>query len=240
MNPLVRAFHRLERSLYSREAYRARWIRRHYDPFRARMRQQIFSSIAVFCYHNQPIEGWYFEFGCHKGRTMRAAWDAFHALYDFTYVAFDSFEGLPELEGIDRMPIWKKGDLKTSEEEFIKTVVGHGMPREKLITVKGFYDSSLTPQLQARFLPTKAAVIYIDCDLYASSVPVLEFVRALLQPGTVMVFDDWFCFRGDPERGQRRAFREFQQRYPDLHWQPFLQTNEVHAFIFLGEGAASA
>lgn len=216
------------------DAQRAEWMERVYEPFREQARREIFLRLAVFCYQNRPAGDYYFEFGCHRARTLRAAWDSFHALFDLTYVAFDSFAGLPEVAGIDQHPLWNEGDLHTTEEELVRTVVAHGMPREKLITVKGFYDRSLTPELQARLLPRKAAVIYLDCDLYASTVPVLEFVRPFLARGTVIVFDDWFCFQGDPGRGERLAFREFRERHPDLVFQDFFATSEVKAFIYLG------
>ena len=93
------------------------------------------------------------------------AFDAFRHLHDWTYVAFDSFKGLPDVSEADRQEIWKKGKLKTSEEDFIRKVTRHGIPKEKLITVKGFYDTSLTDELTSRLLPTKAAVIYVDCDM---------------------------------------------------------------------------
>ena len=103
--------------------------------------------------------------------------------------------------------------------------------RERLRTVRGFYDRSLTPELAARLRPKKAAVVYIDCDLYESTVPVLAFVREFLQPGTVIVFDDWNCFLGDPERGERRAWAEFTARYPELRFVPFMSTAEAQSFI---------
>jgi hypothetical protein len=215
--------------------YLESWMDREYHPFRARMRKSLFMSLAVYCNHNRPLDGYYMEFGSHTARTMRLAWDAFHALFDWTYVSFDSFAGLPEISAVDRMEIWRQGSLSTSEEEFIRLVVEHGMPREKLVTIKGFYEQTLTAELAGRLLPTRAAVIYVDCDLYSSTVPVLEFARQFLQRGTVLVFDDWFCFYGDPERGERRAFREFRDRHPELVFQEFVHTNEAQAFIFLGE-----
>jgi hypothetical protein len=220
--------------LFSQEQLRERWMESEYDAFRAESRRRIFLSIAVFCHQNQPIDGYYFEFGCHKARTMRMAWDAFHVIHDWRYVAFDSFEGLPEVADIDRSPIWKKGDLKTTEREFVHALVKYGMPRRKLATVKGFYSESLTDELKERLLPHQAAVVYIDCDLYKSASCVLHFVKDFLQRGTVIVFDDWFCFCGDPEKGERRAFREFLEQNPDLLFQDFIQTNEAKAFIFLG------
>jgi len=211
------------------------WILGPHESFRARARHDVFMSISIFCFHNQPIDGYYFEFGCHKARTMRLAWDTFHSLYDWTFVAFDSFEGLPEMDAADSMPIWKKGDLKTSETDFVNLVTQHGMPRERLKTVKGFYNESLTPALRDELLPQKAAVVYIDCDLYSSTITALNFAKDFLQTGTVLVFDDWFCFYGDPAKGERRAFAEFRERNPELIFEDYIQTNEAKAFICLGK-----
>jgi O-methyltransferase len=224
----------LQNRFRSEEERKQQWLWGPHEAFRAQARIGIFMSISVFCYHNQIMDGYYFEFGCHRARTMRHAWDAFHALYNWTYVAFDSFEGLPEMDALDSAPLWKKGDLKTTEDDFVNTVIKHGMPREKLKTVKGFYQDSLTPDLKQELLPKKAAVVYIDCDLYSSTVCALKFAKEFLQKGTVLVFDDWFCFYGDPEKGERRAFAEFCEQNPGLIFEDYIQTNEAKAFIYLG------
>jgi hypothetical protein len=205
------------------------------ETFRDHQREYIFSCIARFCYLNSLNEGYYFEFGCHKARTMRLAWERTGALFNWTYVGFDSFAGLPEIPEIDRSPAWKAGALATSEEEFLAIIDEVRMPRERLRTVQGFYDQSLTPALAESLLPRKAAVIFVDCDLYSSTVPVLAFAKPFLHPGTIIVFDDWFCFYGDPERGERRAWTEFRRANPRLRFTEFVQTNEAHSFICLGE-----
>jgi O-methyltransferase len=206
-----------------------------HETFRDLQREYIFLSIARFCSLNSLRDGYYFEFGCHKARTMCLAWEQTGALFDWMYVGFDSFAGLPEISEIDRQPIWKQGTAATSETDFIAITRGAGMPPERLRTVKGFYDQSLTAALAETLLPKKAAVIFIDCDLYRSTVPVLAFAKPFLRPGTVIIFDDWFCFYGDPDRGERRAWREFRRANPSLRFTEFVQSNEAHAFIYLGE-----
>jgi hypothetical protein len=166
---------------------------------------------------------------------MRLAWEHFDEVFDWTYVAFDSFEGLPEIPPIDANPMWEKGKCATTEEELRAIVKSVGMPRDRLITVKGFYDQSLTPEIADQLLPQKAAVVYIDCDLYTSTVPVLKFVKRFLQKGTVIAFDDWFCLHADPERGQRRAWAEFCRENPKMRVVDFIGTGEAQAFIHLGE-----
>lgn len=219
---------------------RRRWLSEDYLEFAMAQRERIFIAASRFAHINRPISGYYFEFGCHGANTMRMAWKHTRHLHDWTFVGFDSFEGLPEIGAADKQTIWEKGRLATSEADFVKRVTAAGMPRERLKTVRGFYDDSLTPELKAQLLPGKAAMIYVDCDLYQSTVPVLRFIRDFLQPGTVIVFDDWFCFHGDPMRGEQRAWKEFTAANPDLRFAEFVQTSEAKAFIHLGPAPESA
>ena len=62
----------------------------------------------------------------------------------------------------------------------------------------------------------------IDCDLYSSTVSVLDFLDNLLQDGSILMFDDWNCFGKSDERGERRAFREFLARHPIWRADPFV------------------
>ena len=56
----------------------------------------------------------------------------------------------------------------------------------------------------------------IDCDLYESTVPVLDFLTDLVGQGTVLIFHDWFRFKGRPDCGEQRACREWLARNPQL------------------------
>ena len=49
------------------------------------------------------------------------------------------------------------------------------MPNSRLKTIKGFYEKSLNKKLALKF-KKKATIIYIDCDLYKSTVPILKFI----------------------------------------------------------------
>lgn len=135
---------------------KGRWIRREYCQFGQDQRDFVFMSIARFLHINRPVPGYYFEFGCNEANTIRKAWDHFQHLFDFTYVGFDSFEGLPAIAEADQQLIWKRGKLAFAEERFIRRVRGHGVPAGKLRTVKGFYDVSLTRKLKDSLLPARA------------------------------------------------------------------------------------
>jgi O-methyltransferase len=211
---------------------RNRWIKKYYGKVTQWDKESIFIYLARFMQINRPPQKYYMEFGCHSGATTRYAWKHFRWLFDLTYIAFDSFEGLPDIPEFDRQEIWEKGKLKTEEGEFVQIVTKKdGIPRDKLITVKGFYEDSLTEELKFKFLPGKAAVIYVDCDLYSSTVPVLEFCKDFLAVGTVITFDDWNCFNADPKRGERLAFSEFLDKHPQFQFEELLATSEGKAFV---------
>lgn len=212
------------------EILHRRWVRREYNAHTDRLRRDVFMSIAAYAHVNRPIKGYYFEFGCHGAHTFRMAWDAFRRLFDWEFVAFDSFEGLPEIGDRDKQEIWQQGGLRTPAYDFVRTCHCHGIPANRFRIVQGFYDKTLNSHTATQ-LPHKAAVVYIDCDLYQSAVPVLEFCRPFLQKGTVIVFDDWACFMCDPAFGERRAWHEFRERYPALKFEPFLLNGFQAAFI---------
>jgi hypothetical protein len=215
------------------------WLAQCYTPFEQECRERFYLAATNFMFSNLCeglSSGYYFEFGCHKARTMRYAWKHTQHNFAFTYVGFDSFEGLPEIDPVDQMAGWRKGFFAMSEEDFTRTVRNAGMPPDRLVTVKGFYDKTLTPELADRFLPRKASIIYVDCDLYRSTVPVLAFIRPFLQVGTVIAFDDWNCYLANPGRGQRLAWREFLEANPELRFESFYWTHMMASFVFTGYG----
>jgi hypothetical protein len=63
---------------------------------------------------------------------------------------------------------------------------------------------------------TKFAMVHLDCDLYSSTIEVLEhlFRQRLIADGCVICFDDWNCNRSSPRYGQRRAWNEITEKFP--------------------------
>ena len=138
------------------------WLEREFQPFDRHSRETFFLSATDYLFANfeeRLSNGYYMEFGCYKARTMRFCWRHTQHNFNFTYVGFDSFQGLPEIQDVDYQPVWKEGTLKIGKESFIKTVLASGLPRERLITVKGYYEDVLTEDLAQRLLPRKASVI---------------------------------------------------------------------------------
>jgi hypothetical protein len=139
---------------------------------------------------------------------------------------YDSFAGLPDYDSVvDRdsyeiagRNIWS--DKMKFPDDFVATLGGklerHVKDRlstiiraERIKTCRGFYSESLKTPIKA-----KAALVHIDCDLYQSTVEVLDALLRddVFQDGCVVMFDDWNCNKASPYFGERRAFREFLER----------------------------
>lgn len=190
-------------------------------------------TAASFAAWNQ-VEGDYLEFGVYKGESFSVAYQAIEKNRDTVrranpdskeiadwamtrprYFAFDSFEGLPPGEA-ERQSDYAAGAYACSEAQFRNNVRAGGVDMDRVISVPGLYDRSLTPQVKVQHRLTRASVVMIDCDLYESTVPVLDFLTDLVGQGTILIFHDWFRFKGSPQQGEQRACREWLERNPQL------------------------
>lgn len=167
------------------------------------------------------LPGDYLEFGVFKGTTFNYAMRIMARLFPaMRFVAFDSFEGLPTPKGIDAAEGYSssftKGEFAFSETDFLAALSGQDLNR--VVTVKGWFDQSLPIATHIG----KCAAAWIDCDLYESTVPVLEFLTGRLSVGTVLLFDDWRCFRNLPQFGEQRACTEWLARNPQIKLREFI------------------
>jgi len=158
----------------------------------------------------------YFEFGCHSGRTFSAAVRAarYLKMKDAQFFAFDSFQGLPEINHAED-GYFKSGTFATGVDEFVRLVRRLScLNLDRKNIIEGFYEKSLSPGLQANM--PKAGVIHIDVDLYSSTVEVLKFIKPLMVVGTVLLFDDYYCFPPGTNKGEARALKEFCLHNPSF------------------------
>jgi hypothetical protein len=51
---------------------------------------------------------------------------------------------------------------------------------------------------------------------YESTAPIVDFVTDLVGQGTIIIFHNWFRFKGDPRRAERRACAEWLARNPQF------------------------
>src|SRR5262249_17911832 len=130
----------------------------------------------------------------------------------------DSFEGLPEISGEDIAAPrqFEKGEYSCDVETFKANLARNGVDLGKVTITAGWFNETLNEGTKQKLPIQKAAIVWIDCDLYESTVPVLDFITDYIQDGTLLIFDDWFCFNGNPAYGEQRAFREWLAKNPSL------------------------
>jgi O-methyltransferase len=156
----------------------------------------------------------YFEFGCHSARTFSAVINAseYLKLNMMKFYAFDSFEGLPNTSS-DEDGVFQTGEFSTPISKFKDLVKNK---TNKILSddciVKGFYSDSLTTELQKQM--PKVGIVHIDVDLYSSTKEVLSFLKPLFTVGTVILFDDYYCFKPDGTKGEMKALTEFCEETP--------------------------
>lgn len=197
----------------------------------------LFSDIASFIVFNQ-IYGDVLEFGVYKGdslididKWLNKHWLEFRSIgdlqnikirYDEDYLAskrffaFDSFMGLPFSKDPDKPIHFVEGAYAASEEDLLCNLKKHGFDISKLVVSKGWYHQTLTTSFKSTNELRKASLIYIDCDLRESAIPVFNFISDLIQDGTVILIDDFFRYNGHPLKGVRGAFNEWKQNTPNI------------------------
>jgi O-methyltransferase len=170
------------------------------------------------------IDGDYVEFGCHSAGTFAMA---YHAARRYSHRArlwgFDSFAGLPDLQGpLDEHPQWGTGEMTTPLAEFHRRCHVNGVPREIYTVVQGYYNETIE-KLAPEEAPVNISLAYIDCDLYSSTRSVLEFLMPRLKHGMVIALDDYYCFSATQIAGERRALLEAFMQHERWVLVPYIQ-----------------
>lgn len=168
---------------------------------------------------NNKIAGDYAEFGVFRGHTTIEAWKASrrHGLGDMRFWLFDSFEGLPEVTGEDAGGPFETAEFSFGRESYEQNLRRSGVDFSRVTIVPGYFDRTLTSTKADR----PFSVVWIDCDLYESTVPVLEWLTDKLVDGAVICFDDWFTFKGKPDKGEQRATAEWLEKNPGINLMPY-------------------
>jgi hypothetical protein len=138
------------------------------------------------------VQGHHLEFGVFSGGTIRYI---ARRKPNLTIHGFDSFEGLPEA--------WSGFNL--GQRAFSR---GSRLPRvpANVRLHKGWFNETIAEWTAQNSGPV--AFVHIDCVLYSSTVDIFTGLAGRLQPGTVILFDEYFNYPGW-EQHEFKAWREF-------------------------------
>lgn len=166
--------------------------------------------------------GDFLEFGVRYGTGFANAfwWAKRYKLDYMKFYAFDSFQGFPEITGVDAEGFisdeYGKGVLAVDVGTFKSMIKRKGVDLSRVIITPGYFNEVLDEETKKKLGIKTAAVVHVDCDLYESTVPVLDFITDYLVDGTLLMFGGWFEFRANPNRGEQRATREWLAKNPDI------------------------
>ncbi len=149
------------------------------------------NSGLAYAVENAKIDGMFLEFGVWQGRSI----NFISSCTDRTVHGFDSFEGIPEAwEGEPSgaySTFGKLPDVNTNVELH-----------------RGWFDDSLPAFLESNQGPV--AFMNIDCDTYNSTKTIFNCLGKQIKAGTVIVFDEYFCFPNWRDH-EYKAFQEYLQ-----------------------------
>jgi len=137
--------------------------------------------------HEASLPGLYLEFGVGRGKSIR--WigaDAGRTVY-----GFDSFEGIPEY--------WNGNPIGAFSQKKLPKV-----PDNVRFQI-GMFDKTIPGFLEEHSDPV--AFLHVDCDLYSSTVTIFEAFGPRLQPGAIVLFDEYYNF----PRWQQHEYKAFQE-----------------------------
>jgi predicted O-methyltransferase YrrM len=153
-------------------------------------------EVLTYGISETKVPGHYLEFGVFTGGTIRYLAGLRRKQ---TFHGFDSFEGLPEA--------WSGFSL--GQGVFSKGGKLPAVPSNVTLH-KGWFSDTL-PKWREDF-SGPVAFAHIDCDLYSSTVDILGALADRLQPGTVIVFDEYFNYP-NWEHHEFKAWHEFVAKY---------------------------
>lgn len=150
------------------------------------------------------LRGDFWECGVYRGGTARmmAAFLARNARPGRKLHVFDTFEGMPDTD--PRFDLHNKGDFSDTSLAAVKDVVGN---HDWVEFWPGWIPETFRGKEDARI-----ALAHVDVDIYKAIWDCCEFIYPRLEPGGVMIFDD-YGFPSCP--GARKAVDEFFADKPE-------------------------
>lgn len=144
-------------------------------------------QLLAYALDQADTSGLTLEFGVGRGKSMR--WIA--PEIDGIVHGFDSFEGIQEH--------WNGNPIGAFAQRRMPKV-----PDNVEFHV-GYFDATLPDFLASH--PDSISFLHVDCDLYSSTVTIFDLVGSRLQPGSIILFDEYYNFH----RWQQHEFKAFQE-----------------------------
>ena len=166
-------------------------------------------------------EGDYLEFGVFTGSSFVFSVKAHRSLQGLAklptrFFGFDSFAGFGPVGENEKHPFYTDNNFSVDVARVTQNIKKQTKGAETRL-VPGFFEETLRKSTSSYGIQ-RARIVLIDCDLKEPASLALQFVRPILQQGTILIMDDFFSYKGDTKRGVHGAFSEFCQKNPAYIW----------------------
>lgn len=179
---------------------------------------------AMYLNYTDNTKGDYLEFGVFTGSSFNFAMKIdkkmqriFKRKIDTNFIGFDSFDGFGDIKPIDENPSFKSNFFKVNKKKVIKNIEKNST-NQKFRLIEGFYQQTIKNKSANDYNINKSRIIMIDCDLKESTILALDFAKATLQEGSIILFDDFNYFKGNKIKGEYGAFDDFKNRNPNIEF----------------------
>ena len=130
------------------------------------------------------VPGDYIEFGIFKGKTLLHSLKTYNKLFPknqiISFYGLDSFDGFPA----DNHEFYNKMNFQASFEK----VRADFSKYQNVNIYKGFFTEVLK---EKDFTDLNFSFVFIDCDIYESSIDVFKYIENRISKGGFLMIDDF-------------------------------------------------
>ena len=197
---------------------------------------------AFFITAHDETYGSYLEFGIFTGSSFNFAMkinleiDKLFKFSNCDFFGFVSFSGFGNVNNQDKHPAFTDEKFAINKNKILKNIkkMSNG---QKYQIIEGFFERTLNTKTAEDYGILKARIILIDCDMKEPALFALNFVKNILQIGTIIFFDDYIFYKGSRKKGEFAAFEEFKNQNSHIDFRPAFEYGYgSKAFIVSGIG----
>lgn len=169
------------------------------------------SSVFIDCLNHLNLKSGdkfgYMEFGCHIGHNLIAAKDVFEYM-DVSYVAFDSFSGLPAGAEEESKRTFTTGQYNCDQNELYDNLTNSKFPMNSI----AIHLEEFSNPVDGNFgYDSNFKIFLFNCKLYSTTKNALKFFVDYASDECIIIFTDWYSGHLNVTgEGQKKAFLEFK------------------------------
>ena len=177
------------------------------------------------------IDGAYVEFGVASGNSMRSAEIAERRSHSNSLgikrvrrnlYGFDTFSEFSSQSLDDSHKVWNGNDfsieierVKRRFKKYKKRIMLYKLDLSKVFINKQDINLFIKDEY--------IGIVLLDMDLGDPTYKALDWIAPKLRSGSIIIFDEFFAFAGDPNKGEHQAWSKFIKEHPEINYRNFFQ-----------------